>query len=234
MNSMIQKPTRRSLPMSNGSPPSIKTRSFARRDMMRKVLSILAVAVASLALPDGVSAFQVEYPGGQGRDQGFSPQQHQRPYYCTSGDFGTSECDNPQITLTGSMDVQLPADADFELDVAGVLVSCTICQDGSCSYGADRATTETFHEWQGGASGTFEFEHGFRVNTTARDDQTAAAGGGPDSYNSYYCGLWLVGTNRGGEFQVVMPSDLYDPADATRRFALAESGVVTELTGTIN
>jgi hypothetical protein len=83
----------------------------------------------------------------------------------------------------------------------------------------------------GGESHRFDFEHQFEIQwiPTGLDDVLAF---GTASDNSYYCGLWLQAEGPGAN-ATLMPSEFIDPASTSERFALAQSGVVTELTGPI-
>jgi len=195
---------------------------------MKVFTGILAVLAISCVLPSPITAVQVDFDGpvdGLLSGEDFS-------YFCPP--FEPEDCDDgPHITLVGSMNVDTPAENNFDLQLAGVIVACSICQDGSCSHSGG-STTYSYHEWQGGSSGTLDFEHTYRIHGDNVDVGTGgAAVNGPETYRSYYCGLWLHGAD-GANVGVIMPSDLYEQELPSTRFALAENGVVAELAGPIN
>lgn len=216
---------------------------------MKALLTVLAVAVMSAALPSAVYAWQVEIPAGV---LSFTSD-NQMVTHCELLRDGSGACeadgDGAHFTLSGSMDLQLLAEGELQIDgsgkvveasgapvdVVGVLVGCKICLDGSCPAGdpADaagnpREAGPAYSYAPLAEAGTFETF--FFINGATGTDRENGIQPGPEAYNSYYCGLWLHATLDGTDL-LVMPSEFYDPTEALTRFAKTEGSPVAELTG---
>jgi len=200
---------------------------FNERGVMRALLSVLSVITVISVVPTGASAWQVAW-GGPAPSSDFGD------LSCMSDD---GRCDDPHITLQGRMDLRLLPEGAIEdvEDVAGVLVGCWICTDGNCGPDFNGTDSRVMGpaiariEWPGGEENRFNFETRFQVNGRQSDRQFDQAPLLPDAFNSYYCGLWLWA---GFEF-TLMPGAFYNPSDVSSRWALAESGAVVELTGSL-
>jgi hypothetical protein len=204
---------------------------FTRRGVMKSLMSVLAIVAVGAVLPTDVAAFQAPPISSGGGMVLQEIQSGNQAFFCNDP---TGACDESEVThtLSGSMRVQGLEDGDTEFGLEGVVIKCQICTGGECGPDANAGggTTFSYVEWEGNDQQVFDFEHRFLVVGISIPPQPPI--GGPTAYKSYYCGLWLHASD-GQSDLILMPSDLYDPANPSQRFAFAESGAVVELRGSL-
>jgi hypothetical protein len=210
-----------------------ENRVLARRGLMRCFLGWFSLVVLSSVAPTEAMAWQAF--GGLDSDNTNLASYREDRYsnYCDAPD-GNCNFDITH-TLSGTLDIAALPPGATEYDIVGVVVACGLCKDGSCSReGVETASTLSWIDWPGGESNSLSFEHHYKIRGTTLPGtpNSETTINGPESFNSFYCGLWLQGEFSGGAGGVsVMPSETFDPGDRIRRFAFAESGLVAELTG---